>query len=305
MRVTIVGGGAMGGTLAVEAASAGHEVSVVDVDRDLRAHAAASGLSADTPEGPLHASVPVVPEPDGGADVALVFVKAQHTAAVAKAVEPLAAAGTIVASLQNGWGNADVLAETVPQEQLVVGVTYNSCTRLSTGHTAHTGRGPTFVGPYRSGAPSGPSDTVAGLLSSSGWTCEATAAVLGEIWKKLVLNAATLPTAALTGLPAGVLCEPAAMRPLVDGLAAEAVAVARAQRLDLDLDERLEAIHRTLGRAGRGRASMLQDADARRKTEIETVNGAVVRASERHGVDAPLNRAMVALVAGLERSWSL
>jgi 2-dehydropantoate 2-reductase len=124
-----------------------------------------------------------------------------------------------------------------------------------------------------------------------------------EIWKKLILNAATLPTAALTGLRAGELAQPGSMLDLVDALAAEAVQVARAQGYAIDPTERIERIHTVLAGAGAGKASMLQDAEARRKTEIEVVNGAVVRAAEKMGLDVPLNRAMVALIAGLERGW--
>jgi 2-dehydropantoate 2-reductase len=124
-----------------------------------------------------------------------------------------------------------------------------------------------------------------------------------EIWKKLVLNCATLPTAALTRLSAGALAEAEEVLSLVDALAAEAVQVARAQGMEIDEDERREAIHAVLARAGAGKPSMLQDVLADRKTEIETVNGAVVAAAAEHGVAAPLNRAMVALVHGLEGSY--
>jgi 2-dehydropantoate 2-reductase len=124
-----------------------------------------------------------------------------------------------------------------------------------------------------------------------------------EIWRKLVLNAATLPTAALTTLRAGELGVPGPMLDLVDALAAEAVAVAQAQGLAIELDERVERIHATLERAGAGKPSMLQDAEAHRKTEVERINGAVVAAGDASGVAVPLNRAMLALIGGLERSW--
>jgi 2-dehydropantoate 2-reductase len=93
------------------------------------------------------------------------------------------------------------------------------------------------------------------------------------------------------------------MLDLVDALAAESVAVGRALGLDVDLDERLERIHATLAGAGDGKASMLQDVEARRKTEVEAVNGAVARLAAEHGVPAPLNGAMAALIGGLERSY--
>jgi 2-dehydropantoate 2-reductase len=158
------------------------------------------------------------------------------------------------------------------------------------------------VGPY-SGDDLSRATAVAALLDGSGWAATATADVRTEIWRKLVLNCATLPTAALTRLPAGALGEAGALRDVVDAVAAEAVAVAVAQGLDVDIEERTAAIHDVLARAGAGRASMLQDVLADRKTEIETVNGAVVELGTELGVPVPLNRALVALVHGLERSY--
>lgn len=307
MRAAIVGAGAMGGSLAAEAAQAGHQVTVVDVDRRLADHVNAHGLTADTPESTVTAAVRAVTDPAqaGPVDVAVVFVKAQHTESAARAMGPLLGPDTAVVTLQNGWGNAEVLAAHLPDERLVMGVTYNSCTVRGLGHSAHTGRGPTFLGGYAESADPAPAEQAAAFLSSAGWTAEATPAVRTEIWKKLVLNAATLPTAALAGLPAGELGRPGPMLDLVDRLAAEAVAVARAQGLEIDPAERTGTIHAVLERAGKGKASMLQDTEARRKTEVEVVNGAVVRAGELHDVPVPLNRAMTALIGGLERSWTL
>jgi 2-dehydropantoate 2-reductase len=124
-----------------------------------------------------------------------------------------------------------------------------------------------------------------------------------EVWKKLILNCATLPTSGLTRLRAGELGEPGPVLDLLDTITAEAVRVANALGHDIDLEERIETIHALLARGGAGKASMLQDVEAKRKTEIEVINGAVVREAETLGIDVSINRAMVALINGLERSW--
>jgi 2-dehydropantoate 2-reductase len=297
----------MGGTLAAEAADAGHDVTVVDVSREIVERVRREGLLVETPEGQLRAEVAATTDTAevGPVDVVVIFVKAQHTRAAGETARALLDADTVVATLQNGWGNADVLAEVLPPERLVAGVTYNSCTMLGPGRLKHSGRGPTVVGPFLVDGDLGPARRTAELLTIAGWTAQATGAATTEIWKKLVLNAATLPTAALTGLPAGEVGQPGPLLDLVDDLAGETVQVARAMGLDLDAAERVERIHSVLLNAGSGKASMLQDVESRRPTEIETINAAVVRAGEQHGVDVPLNRAMVALVTGLERSWAL
>jgi 2-dehydropantoate 2-reductase len=295
----------MGGALAAEASAAGYEVTIVDVSAELIERVRADGLIVDSGAEPLHASVPITQDPAsvGPVDITVVFVKAQHTRSAADVVAALLGPETLAVTLQNGWGNADVLASVLPPEQLVMGVTYHSCSVVGPGHVRHTGRGPTVVGPYLPAAGTAGAHRVAEFLSGAGWEATATTEVRTEIWKKLVLNAATLPTAALSGLPAGALGASGPLLELVDELAAEAVAVARAQGLKVDLAERVERIHAVLAGAGSGKASMLQDVEARRKTEVETVNGAVVRTGAEVGVPTPLNRAMLALINGVERSW--
>jgi 2-dehydropantoate 2-reductase len=121
-------------------------------------------------------------------------------------------------------------------------------------------------------------------------------------WGKFVSNCATLPVSTLTGLPTDVLKEQPDACVLMDDLVRETCRIARAEGIDLAGDERVAFLHDLLERAG-GRASMLGDVLSRRKTEIETINGAALRFAERHGIEAPLNRAMYALVTGLETSF--
>lgn len=294
----------MGGSLAAHAARAGHDVTVVDVSADVVRQIQHGGIEVQAPEGTFTAAVAARLDPSGVGvvDVIVLFVKAQHTEAAALSVAPMIGPNTAVVTLQNGWGNADRLASAVPAEQLVIGVTYNSCTSSGPGQVVHSGRGDTVTGPYQD-TDLTLANVVAELLNSSGWSAQVTTEVRTEIWKKLVLNCATLPTAALSRLNAGALGEPGEVRDVVDAIAAEAVAVAVAQGLSVALPERLQAIHGVLDRAGTGKASMLQDVLAHRKTEIETVNGAVVGIGDRLGIAVPLNRAMVALVHGIERSY--
>lgn len=304
--VAVVGGGAMGGTFAARLAASGQHVTVVDVAADVVAAIQRDGLVVEAPEGEIRARPEATCDPasTGVVDLVFIFVKAQHTAAAAGLLGPLVGPSTVVATLQNGWGNADVLAGAVPASQLVVGVTYHSATLLGPGRVRHSGQGATFIGPYAIGSPLSGADAVGRALSQAGIEATVTADVKTEIWRKLVLNAATLPTAALTLLRAGELGQAGPLLDVVDGLAAEAVAVARAQGLAIDLDERLERIHQVLAGAGTGKPLMLQDVEARRKTEVERINGAIVHAAAAAGVDVPLNRAMVALIGGLERSWT-
>jgi 2-dehydropantoate 2-reductase len=297
----------MGGLWAGAIAKAGHEVTIVDVVPALIEAVRQSGIAVEE-EGreDLHgtASATASPSEAGPQDVVFVFVKGPHTAAAAASLGPLLSADTAVASLQNGWGNADVLARWVDPRQLVVGVTYEGARVVAHGRVRRTGRGPTWLGPYQGDADAGCAQAVVSVMGSAGFEAGVSPDVRTEVWKKLVHNASCLPVAALTGLLTSELVEPGPVCDLVDALAREAVAVARAQGYQIDPEERIERIHRVLRASGLGVPSMLADVRARRPTEIETINGAVVRAGRDAGVPVPLNEAMVALVRGLERGWA-
>jgi 2-dehydropantoate 2-reductase len=304
--VVIVGGGAMGGAFAGALATSGQDVTIVEVSPQVIDAISQDGLRVETAESDHAHRVPITNDAAsiGRAGVVLLFVKAGHTRAAAGTLAPLVGPSTVVASLQNGWGNADIVAETVSPDQLAVGVTYHSATVAAPGRIRHTARGATFVGPYVDGAGLEGAERVASVLRRAGFEATATAAVKTEIWRKLVLNVATLPTSALTGSVSGRLGEDGLIE-VVDELAREAVRVARGQGYEIEEAERLNRIHAVIAAGGTGRSSMLQDVQAHRPTEIDTVCGAVVRAADRLGIAVPLNRAMVGLVHALERSWDV
>lgn len=306
MRIGVIGAGAMGGTFGARLAEAGHDLVLVDVSPNVVSAIEQDGLrlteNGEERAVDIHATVdPAGEEP---ADAVVFFVKNYHTESATKLAAPLVDADTTICSLQNGWGNGETLARAFDPARIVVGVTYHSATVLGAGQVAHMREGPTLIGPYDSGS-CDRADAVASALTETGFAVDVTATVRTEIWKKLVLNAATLPTAALTRLTVGALGDPGPMLELVDALAAEAVAVANASGMEIDLDERIEVIHAALSGGGTGKASMLQDVEANRRTEIEVINGAIVREGERNGIDVPLNVAMCALIGGLERGLEL
>jgi 2-dehydropantoate 2-reductase len=126
----------------------------------------------------------------------------------------------------------------------------------------------------------------------------------GPQWRKVIFNAATNPIGALTGLTHGRVCEDPALRRLVSGLVDEGKAVAAAQQIELDADPEELIDHAAKPEVAYDhKASMLQDVEAHRPTEIDYLNGGIVRFGDQFGVPTPLNRAIWALVKGLERSW--
>jgi 2-dehydropantoate 2-reductase len=134
---------------------------------------------------------------------------------------------------------------------------------------------------------------------------EAVADARGPQWRKLIFNAATNPIGALTGLTHGRVCEDPALRALVSALVDEGKVVAAAQGIELDEDpEELIDYAARPDVAYDHKASMLQDVEAKRETEIDFLNGGVVRFGREHEVPTPLNEGVTALIRGLERSWA-
>ncbi len=308
MRVAVVGAGAMGGIVGVTLAEGGTDVSLVDVSPEVVERINENGVSIERGGATRTVRVPATLDPStvGVVDAVIFFVKCYHSEAAATFAQPLVGPETTVVTLQNGWGNGDVLARFFSPDRIVIGVTYHSGTLAGPGQVRHTNLSdaPTYLGPYLGGNVDAAED-VAAAIRSGGLRAEALPGIRTEIWKKLVLNSCALPTSALTRSTAGALAATDAMRELVDSLIRETVTVGRANGFDIDEAERYEAVHATLDAAGSGKASMLQDVEANRRTEIDVINGAVVRVAEELGVEAPLNRAMQALIIGFEQANGL
>jgi 2-dehydropantoate 2-reductase len=165
-------------------------------------------------------------------------------------------------------------------------------------------KGDTTLGPFEpQPAPPDAIERLADACTRAGMPTAAVPDARGAQWRKVIFNAATNPVGALTGLTHGRVCEDPALRRLVSGLVDEGKAVATAQGIELDADP--EALIDHAARrdvAYDHKASMLQDVEARRPTEVDWLNGGISRFGREHGVPTPLNDAIWALVRGLEAS---
>ncbi|MEW6487572.1 MAG: 2-dehydropantoate 2-reductase, partial [Thermodesulfobacteriota bacterium] len=242
------------------------------------------------------------PAAAGPADLVLVMVKAPHTASAAGSLGPLLGPRTAVLTLQNGLGAADVLARALGAERLLVGVTAQGATLLSPGEVRHGGTGETLLGPF--GPQSPDPEPFAAALSGAGLPARAVADPWPAVWRKLAVNCGINAVAALTGHRNGRIPEiPEAAAVLSDAVR-EAAAVARAAGVNLgDPTALVEAVLAVARATGANRASMGQDVDARRPTEIDFINGAVVREGERRAVPTPVNRTLTRLVKALEAGF--
>jgi 2-dehydropantoate 2-reductase len=167
-------------------------------------------------------------------------------------------------------------------------------------------KGDTTIGPFEPRpAPLDQCERLAEACTRAGMPTTALPDARGPQWRKVIFNAATNPVGAVTRLTHGRVCERPDLRALVSALVDEGKAVAAAQGIELDSDpEDLIDYAARKDVAYDHKASMLQDVEAHRQTEIDYLNGGIVRFGEEHGVPTPLNRALLALVKGLEASWT-
>jgi 2-dehydropantoate 2-reductase len=235
-------------------------------------------------------------------DFGIVATKAMHTSA-AIAATAHAFAGGSVATVQNGLGNEEAIAEHV--ERVIRGTTFPAGKIVAPGHVQWDVKGDTTFGPFEAKpAPADGIERLADACTRAGMPSSAVEDARGPQWRKVIFNASTNPIGALTGLTHGRVCEDPALRALVTELVDEGKAVAAAQGIELDADpEQLIDHAARQDVAYDHKASMLQDVEARRPTEIDYLNGGIVRFGDEHGVPTAHNRAIWALVKGLERSW--
>ena len=305
MRVTIVGCGAVGSLFAANLAQLDDvEVWAFDLDREHVAAINEHGLrlsGAGEVVGQVRATTDPTELPSS--DFGIVATKCMHTAAAIEATAPAFTMGA-VCSVQNGVGNEEVLAEHV--ERVIRGTTFPAGRIVGPGHIQWDVKGDTTIGPFEpSPAAMADIERLADACTRGGMPTQAVADARGPQWRKLIFNAATNPIGALTGLTHGRVVEDAGLRHLVSQLVDEGKAVAAAQGIELDADPEELIDHAARPDVAYDhKASMLQDVEGRRPTEIDYLNGGVARFGREQGIPTPLNDAVTALIKGLEASWA-
>ena len=303
MRILIVGCGAVGSLFAAHLAKAGEaEIWAYDVWKEhtdaIRTHGLRlSGAAEITVKLQATSDPRQLPHCDYG----IVATKAIHTKqAIAQTAHAFDESST-VCSVQNGVGNEEILAEHV--KYIIRGTTFPAGHPIAPGHIGYDIKGDTWIGPFEpTKTPMTRVEELAGLMTRSGMNTVALKDARGAQWTKLIFNASTNPVGALTLLHHGAATRFAPTGALFNDLIAEGEAVAKALGIDLHGDPR-QLVQKGANAPGKHRASMLQDVLAKRQTEVDFMNGAIVKWGEQARVPTPLNRALWELIKGLEHSW--
>jgi 2-dehydropantoate 2-reductase len=294
LKVTVMGAGAVGCYFGGMLARAGHAVTLVARPQHVEA-IARDGLRMETVQFDERVKLAATSDPASvaGADVVLFSVKSTDTEAAGAQIASHLKPGALVLTLQNGVDNAERLRAVLPGVQVAAAVVYVATEMAGPGHLLHKGRGDLVI------EPSPGSAGFAQALIAAGVPTEISEDVRGALWAKLVLNCAFNAISAIAQQPYGKVVQGPGVPQLMADSVAECLAVAQAEGVAVPGD--MGAACRKLIEAMPGQySSTAQDLARHKHTEIDYLNGLIVRRGEALGVPTPANNALWALVKLLE-----
>jgi 2-dehydropantoate 2-reductase len=302
MKIAILGAGAMGSIFGAWL-SRRHEVRLIDIWQEHIDTIRENGLliEAHGKAQCYHPQAVTNARNVGPVDLVIVFVKSIDTATAVSQNRELFGPRTMVLTLQNGWGNAEDILKCVDPANLFLGTTAHGGNVLGPGRICHAGHGQTFVGVH-SGSPER-AQRIVDILGESGFETYITENAAAMIWKKLIINAAINPLTALLKVRNGYLADSGMAMELMEKIVREAVTVAGAAGMDFDPAVMVAEVVKVARLTGANRSSMLQDVTAKRRTEVDRINGAIVARGEAAGIATPCNLMMLQLIKALEGTY--
>ena len=294
LKIAVMGAGAVGCYYGGMLARAGHEVVLIARPRHVQAMER-DGLRMETTrfDEQVRLAASSAPEAVQGAELVLFCVKSLDTEAAGALIRPHLAAGALVLCLQNGVDNADRLRTVLPGTSVAAAVVYVATEMAGPGHVRHHGRGELVI------EPSSRSEAAAQAFRAAGVPTEVSDNVRGALWAKLILNCAYNAVSAIAQLPYGRVVQGEGVKDLMRDVVNECLAVAQAEGIQVAGDAQAAVEQLAASMPGQF-SSTAQDLARGKRSEIDYLNGLVVRRGEALGVAVPANRVLWALVKLLE-----
>ncbi|MFA5411565.1 MAG: 2-dehydropantoate 2-reductase [Candidatus Omnitrophota bacterium] len=306
MKVVIVGPGAMGCLFAAFLSKSKEEVWLLDKDRERAARINQQGIILEGVSGNWQAGIKATAEVKeiGEADLLIIAAKSYDTKAALTQARPLIGEGSGVLTLQNGIGNIEIISEIAGPEKVIGGVTNLGATLLDTGKVRHAGKGETIIGRI-DGRITPQMRFVREIFNRAGLETRISRDIKGLLWSKLIINAGINALTAITRLNNGKLVEFEGTRRVLRGAVTEAVRIAKRKRIKLIYDDPLAKVEAVCEATATNVSSMLQDVLKNKRTEIDFINGVIVRQGQELGIPVPVNTILVDLVKTIESSYNL
>lgn len=305
MRVAIVGAGAMGCLFTHLLSRTDSEIFLLDIHPERVEAIRSEGLFVEGVSGDhrLRPSIHLDPGEIGPVDLVLLCVKAPDTLNAARSASALLGRDTPVLTLQNGLGNLEAIEEALGPGRALGGTTSMGATVLSLNRIRHAGWGETVLG-EPSGKRTARVEAILGLFEASGLKVAFTEDLRGLLWSKLIVNIGINALTALTGLHNGQIPLHAGSRRILEKAVEEAVRVASALGVRLLYPDPLQKVLSVCEATAANVSSMLQDVLKQKKTEVNQIQGALIREAARLGIPTPVNETLRDLVVTLEESYA-
>lgn len=298
MHIAIVGAGNMGCLYGANLARAGEQVTLIDVWQEHVQAMQEQGLAMQGLHGEFVAEVAATTDPNTVSEVDLVVicVNGYNTGAAAEAAQVMLAADGCVLTLQNGLGNIEILTEVLGADRVVGGLTFHSADLQAPGQVRHTNKGPTYLGELDR-RQTERLETIRALMQRADMQPQVEADIVATMWGKFVLNCSINPLCAIADLRPGHIREVEAFDEFQTQIVEEVLALVAAKGIELPDPTPLASIKAYSAKKFH-RVSMQQHLLRGRPTEIDSLNGYVVRESQRLGLSAPYNDALTRIVKG-------
>lgn len=304
MKIAIVGAGAMGSLYGAKlSAVPSNEVYLLDVWKDHVDAVNQSGLLMEEQGTEIvYDKVKATSDAEeiGPCDLAIVFVKSTLTSIAVKSNRAVFGPDTIALTLQNGLGNIDLIRTEIGDQNVVAGTTAHGATMLGPGKMRHAGSGKTIIGEL-DGSLFQRIQMIAQVLRDAELETEISGNVLGLVWDKLLVNVGINALTGITGLHNGELLKHPEIEALLEAAVEEAAAVAKAKGIILDDQDPVAHTKQVCTATAVNKSSMLQDVLNHKQTEINMINGAIVREGMALGISTPVNMVLTNLITFIQK----
>ncbi len=303
MKIAVIGAGAMGSVYAGRLATS-NEVLAIDRWEQHITRIAEHGLRISGPD--MNRTVPLraaTHAPDEPVDLVVLAVKAADVGPAASQARHLLDEHTVVLTIQNGLGAADVVAKVVGADRLAVGIASGFGASLKgPGHVHHNAMRAMRFGAYHSLAHS-TVEHIAQTWRAAGFDAEAISDIAAMQWEKLICNVAYSAPCALTGLTIGEVMDDPDIGPVSRAAAIEAWQIAKTTGIAITTDDPIRRVRDFGAQMPNAKPSALLDHEASRISETNVINGTIPREAAKTGGEAPVNATLTALVRAKERAW--
>ena len=306
MKIVIAGPGAIGSLFASYHTKSKEEVWLLDKDKARAERLRQSGISIEGVSGTWQAKVKVSAEPEeiGKADLLLVCVKSYDTKGLINYARPIIDINCSVITLQNGIGNIEIISELLPGGNVFAGMTNQGANLIEPGRLRHAGFGETVIGSI-DGKLSSKLREIRQLFNQIGISTRLSRDIKGVLWSKLIINVGINALTAITHLRNGQLLEFEGTRAIMRQAVSEATKIAKRKRIKLQFDDPLSKVEAVCSATSNNISSMLADVLKKKRTEIDFINGVIVRQGQGLGIPVPVNCFLVDLVKTIESSYGL